>query len=564
MTRLSRIVFPVAHQPMTKPMFVLGIGFTGAVVGLLLLSYQSLRTGDASARALAERRAEVMLGLLAGALDRDMKAAQVSVLLPFRPQGDLLDEPDELRDLFARAFARFSYPESFFVWRNGTDGPPAFYVFDRTERPPRWHEGQKTATPYPAQLVEYPVTHPFVRVLLTQTTTNSRYVVFDTILNEEPYHIIAKVLSAPNGEAASLIGFTINLNWVREQYFRDVAAAVIRVRDATDTASIQIRDHAGTLVADVGPKASDWVTLERTLSPLFVDPSVFALTSSLPSWRPWTATVNVAGEGPPIGATLGTRATYIFLASTALASLVGMFLTARAVRARATLAEQHSDFISTVTHELKTPLASIRLMGETLSEGRFSSVESIRDYAGLLSQEAWRLTRLINNLLAYASLSNARRSFHEPHEIAELVDDVLKHFHPQLEAEAFDVTIEIPPDLPRVYGDRTMLINALENVVDNAIKYSGPQRALSIKCSRERDALAIEIIDCGYGIEPKELPRVCEKFFRGHAAQSSGSGLGLAIVKRVVEEHHGTLHIASAPAAGTTVRLVLPAFISHG
>ena len=134
------------------------------------------------------------------------------------------------------------------------------------------------------------------------------------------------------------------------------------------------------------------------------------------------------------------------LAAMAVASVLGMLFTARTVTASAELAERRSEFISTVTHELKTPLASIRLLAETLGDGRYESVETIRDYAGLLSREAWRLTRLIDNLLAYASVSSARTPSTERHEVAELLDEVVAHFHPQLSEQSFEVTIEVPPN----------------------------------------------------------------------------------------------------------------------
>lgn len=247
------------------------------------------------------------------------------------------------------------------------------------------------------------------------------------------------------------------------------------------------------------------------------------------------------------------------LAAAALASVVGMFLTARAVRARADLAAMQSDFVCTVTHELKTPLAFIRLLGETLGHRRYTSLETIADYARLLSQEAWRLTRLIDNILTFARVTNSgHRQQFEAIEVAEIVEDVLNHFRPQLAAKAFDVTVDMPADLPRACGDRAMLCQALDNLVDNAIKYSADRRVLQIGARMAGERMVLEVTDCGRGIATEEIPRVFDKFYRGRSGSTGGSGLGLSIVKRIMEEHHGDVELLSVPGEGTTVRLLLP------
>lgn len=556
----------VARSLRSRAVAVLGFSFTIAVAGLLALSYRSLQRGEASTHVLAERRAEVILALLASALDRDMKAAQLSVLLPFRPHEPDLHDTDDLRDRFARAFARFPYPESFFVWTRVAGPDTAFYLFNRAERMPAWSRHPDTPTPYPAVLVRYPPdAHPLTPLLRDYAANNNRYAVFDAELGGSAYLVVAKVLTNQAGHAVDFIGFTVNHAWVRRHYFSDVAEAVLRVRDASRSASIAISDDTGSTVTQVGTAGPRRIVMQRTFSPLFFDPSVFSLTSSTPARPLWTTTVTMDDQIPSAVGGLNTQGTYLFLAVTAVVSLAGMLMTARAVRARAAVTEMHSEFISTVTHELKTPLASIRLMGETLGDGRENSVDAQRDYARLLSKEAWRLTRLIDNLLAYAAVSNIRKHASEPHEVAELVEDVLAHFQAQLTDQGFDVAIDIPTDLPRVRGDRTMLIHALENIIDNAIKYStNGRRAIAIRCWHEPPWLHVAITDAGDGIPADELPRVCEKFYRGRGVRAGGSGLGLAIVSRVAAEHRGSVTLTSTPKAGTTVHLTLPVDQTRG
>jgi len=275
--------------------------------------------------------------------------------------------------------------------------------------------------------------------------------------------------------------------------------------------------------------------------------------------RWWTATVEAINDPVLVAATRGSYRTYILLAVTAVACAVGLLATARAIRASAEFAAMHSDFTSTVTHELKTPLTSIRLLGETLSNDRYHSTETIRDYARMLSQEAWRLTRLINNLLTYARMPSSQPTILlERLDVIELVDETLEHFRPQLIDQQFEVAVDVPSDLPHIAGDRVMLLQALENLVDNAIKYSVERRTLNIRSWARGDRLFIEVADRGTGIAQDEVPRVFEKFYRGRTARSGGSGLGLAIVKRVMDDLHGNVEVTSVVREGTAVRLILP------
>jgi signal transduction histidine kinase len=359
-----------------------------------------------------------------------------------------------------------------------------------------------------------------------------------------------------------VIGFTVNREWVREHYFKEIATAVLRVRGETQTGSIAIFDERGVVVVAAGSSGRRGITVRREFPPMFFDPGIVA-PSAEHARQPWTASI-VVGEDPAILAEpLGASVTYVILATTALASLFGMFFMVQIVRARSELAETHSEFVSTVTHELKTPLASIRLMGETLRHDRAKSIETIQTYAHLLSQEAWRLTRLIDNLLAYASASQARHLDFASHEVAELIEDVMTHFQQQLTSQQFVVSVDIPSDLPRLTGDRTMLIQAIENVIDNAIKYSSDRRELDIRSWIEGGTLNLEIADAGLGIPNEDIAKVHDKFFRGRNATVGGSGLGLAIVKRVMTEHGGTVRISSRLAVGTRVCLTFPLGMTH-
>jgi signal transduction histidine kinase len=224
------------------------------------------------------------------------------------------------------------------------------------------------------------------------------------------------------------------------------------------------------------------------------------------------------------------------------------------------LAGLRSDFVSTVTHELKTPIATIRAAGDTMARGRLSGPDALRDCALLVVQESKRLTRLVDNLLAYSRVTDVTEVYTwDAIDPAALLREVIGGFRQALDGGGFEVEVGIPSDIPPIRGDRTACVLLFDNLIDNAIRYSTATRRLAVRARAEGNAVTMDIADSGPGIPSDELPKVTRRFFRGRAAGSGGSGLGLAIASRIVEDHKGTLRIQSRLGLGTTVSVTLPA-----
>jgi signal transduction histidine kinase len=252
---------------------------------------------------------------------------------------------------------------------------------------------------------------------------------------------------------------------------------------------------------------------------------------------------------------------FILISIAAAASLLALVLTVRADRASAALASMKSDFVAAVTHELKTPVATIRLVGDTLSNGRYTSPKTVQEYAGLLSVEASRLGASIDNLLAYARYSSslaASATDRADVEPTELVEDALQAVRPVLANLEFDLVVDVPPDLPKICIDRSAMIRALDNIVDNAIKYSTTDKHLAVRGRATARNVTLTVHDRGTGIARKDLSRVFERFYRGGNVTVSGSGLGLPIAKRIVESHGGSIEVRSVVGSGTEVDVTLP------
>jgi signal transduction histidine kinase len=198
-------------------------------------------------------------------------------------------------------------------------------------------------------------------------------------------------------------------------------------------------------------------------------------------------------------------------------------------------------------------------VAETLSKGRYPSENAIRSYGGMLAEQTHLLERLIDNVLAYASMQHvARRYRFEPLAVAPLVEAALERFDARLAASGLEVNVDVPSDLPPIRGDRTALLQVLDNLIDNALKYSPQARALSISARADGDMVRIAIVDQGIGIPADERDKVFEKFYRVEGAPAGGSGLGLAISQRVVYDHGGAIVISGAAPQGTRVEITLP------
>jgi signal transduction histidine kinase len=293
----------------------------------------------------------------------------------------------------------------------------------------------------------------------------------------------------------------------------------------------------------------------------FFDPTLAVLNPPLDlPLRQWT--VHVAGTTDPTLALAarGARRTLVVIGAGAVALAIGLFVTGRAARAMAKVSELRSDFVSTVTHELKTPVQVIRSIGETLARGRVSDRQRLRQYAQLLVQEGQRLTRLIDNLLAYSRVTDVTQLYSfEPLRPADIVDEALRGFDLLMNEAGFQAHVDVSPALPAVRADRTSIVLALDNLIDNAMRYSGASRELEIRGRLLNGSVEIAVHDHGVGIDPAELEHVQRRFSRGRSASGQGSGLGLAIVNRIATDHGGLFRIESVKGAGTVAALALPA-----
>jgi signal transduction histidine kinase len=256
-----------------------------------------------------------------------------------------------------------------------------------------------------------------------------------------------------------------------------------------------------------------------------------------------------------IGVSLSLATTGVLV----IAVLLALRGAARATR----LSQMKTEFVSNVSHELRTPLASIRVFGEFLRQGRVEDPGKVREYGEYIEAESRRLTNLVNNILDFARIESGRKEYRfETVDLAELTREALETLEVRLRQDGFSVELR-GADAPRpVWADPTALGQALTNLLDNAIKYSGDARTIEVELSRDASHVSLAIRDRGPGIAREEQGRIFDKFYRVGTSlvhDVKGSGLGLAIVKAIADAHGGEVGVRSQPGAGSTFTLRLPA-----
>ena len=241
----------------------------------------------------------------------------------------------------------------------------------------------------------------------------------------------------------------------------------------------------------------------------------------------------------------------------------GTYLTARTVRKELEIARMKSEFVSTVSHEFRSPLAGIRQLGELLMLGRVRDDERRQEYYRLITKESDRLGRLIENLLDFSRMEEGRKEYRpEPLEPAGWLKRVAAEFESESAEKNVHVSLHVPSELPTVQVDREALGCAVHNLLDNAVKYSPGSDTVWLEAERANGGVSIRVRDCGVGIAEEEQKHVFEKFYRGSGEireRVKGAGLGLSLVKHIVEAHGGTVECQSRPGEGSTFTIHLAA-----
>ena len=227
-----------------------------------------------------------------------------------------------------------------------------------------------------------------------------------------------------------------------------------------------------------------------------------------------------------------------------------------------------SEFVANVSHELKTPLALVRMFGEMLQSGRVTSEQKRQEYFDIIVRESERLSNLIENVLDFAKVDRGRRAYDFAEgDVGTAVGKAAAAYRYRAERDGVELAVEVAQGLPPARIDERAIQLAVINLVDNALKYAPGTGIVTIRAGLEGDSIAIRVTDKGPGVPADERERIFERFVRGASASARdggsgppvrGSGIGLALVKHIAESHGGRAWVESAAGQGSTFVVTIP------
>ena len=248
---------------------------------------------------------------------------------------------------------------------------------------------------------------------------------------------------------------------------------------------------------------------------------------------------------------------YIWAGLLAIAVMVAAgLLAAQVVGKQIKTNKLKNDFIATVSHELKTPLASMRVLVDTLLEGSYRNQQQVTEYLELVSKENERLTGLIDNFLTFSRMERNKQAFAMARTSpAAIARDAAEAVKTKFSKGKCSFEMNIPDDLPDVRADRDAMVTVLVNLLDNSYKYSYDDKQIKLSVFSEDGSVCFSVSDNGTGISRRSVKKIFKRFYqvdRSLARNAEGCGLGLSIAKFILDAHKGSITVSSKPGEGST------------
>jgi signal transduction histidine kinase len=531
----------------------IGIGIPVAI--MFYFQFRSLSDlGQASAvvlRQLSQETADAVTKDLQDAL----RAPRTDALLKiFQYQTEPLDLPF-IETTFNQGLNADPFVDGFYVWSEATvEHRNDVLSFDRDTR------RLVTNPPEGALLVEqFRAMAPAQRAIA----------VFEASIHGRLTYFLGQLrFTFPSRDRmTSFVALRVDAERLRTLFIPQIVAArIAKVEGPTGfpKLNITVLDNNQRVIYPPGGSAPARFVDERSFPLVFYEPDLTQLTA--PSSRTvetWYVRTGYGAQSIPEIVAARARPQRVSMAVLAGVMALGVFFVTRAAAREVRLAELKSNFVSSVSHDLKTPLALIQLFAETLELGRLKNTERATEYYRIINSEARKLTRLINNLLDFSRIEAGLRQYRrEPTDLATVTQHVLDSLESQFRHNQFTATSKMSGPVP-VLIDPEATEQALENLLSNAMKYSPENREILVEVLRDGAFGVVRVTDRGVGIPPRLHRRIFRKFYRVQTDAGSGpqgTGLGLAIVDHVMRGHGGHVRIDSEPGRGSTFALYFPLY----
>jgi signal transduction histidine kinase len=524
------------------------------VAVLFYFQFRSIEDLGRSSTVVLRQLSQETADGLTRAIEDALKAPYINVALRVgQRQLEPLDLPF-IRTAFTEGFVAAPFISRFYAWSDETyDHRGELLAFDRGS------QEFQTDVPEGALLVRrFHELAPEKRAIsVFEATIDGRRSYFQAQL---------RFTSPGRDRLTSFIAFRIDAERLRTEFFPSlIAERMKRVEGPTGFPRLTVTavDGANRVVYPAQGSAAGPFVDERTFELIFFDPVLVEYAA--PNVRKpevWRIRTGYGNQTIPQIIDARARPQRALMAMLAGVLGLGVFFVVRAAAREVKLAELRSNFVSSVSHDLKTPLALIQLFAETLELGRLKTTDRAQEYYRIINSEARKLTRLIDNLLDFSKIEAGLRTYtkREPVNLTGLTRGVLESLESQFAHNQFTVTARLDGDVP-VLIDAEAAVQALENLISNAMKYSPDHREIEVEVDRVGSHGVVRVRDHGIGIPPRLQRKIFEKFFRIQTDAGSGpqgTGLGLAIVDHVMRGHGGFVRVDSEPGRGSTFSLHFP------
>jgi signal transduction histidine kinase len=488
-------------------------------------------------------------------------------------------------DLVAREFADglASYPQldRFFIWHEMIDatfpgealfygGRPAADEATSALRPDMWRAPAARAAATSPGLDGFYRDPAFGRLVLEVARAQSKsqwiYGAEERRIGSATYDLFLRIFwsDAARDDFFAVMGFAVSharvRGWVFEELYRRKLISLLEPGESAGSPDLEltILDDQDRVVFG-GPEAPVARAGRATFALRFYpSDEIRARMAGEVPLRTWQVVVTPAAAALAAMPAGGARG-YWLSGGSVLLMIVALALVLRGRRRASQLSRMQTEFVSQVSHQLKTPLSLLSAATETLDLERVRSPAKLAEYLKMMRTESHRLSLLVDRILEFSRVQDRRRVYElEAIDLVLLVRETVEAFDGALPGAR--IRVDVPDRPPVIAADPAAIEQVLANLLDNAVKYSPREKPITVAVTTVGREAIVEVRDAGIGIAPEERDKIFERFYRGSGAalHHQGFGLGLAIVREIVTAHHGQIEVDSARGHGTTFRVRLP------
>jgi signal transduction histidine kinase len=542
----------------------LAIAVAIPVTVLFYFQFRSLADLEQTSEVVLRQLSRDSADSLSKSLDQALKAPYIRVLLRVvQARIEPLDLP-WIEPIFVENLEYSPFVEAFYVWSSVTPRRYAEQLLAIDRDPPvaaeiapstRFHEEPEAAAVLVPRLRELAVHRRAIVTMRATLDGREKYIQAQLRFN-----------NAARDVMTSFVAFAVDVEDLRKKYlpaFLNEKLGAIAAPSGFPPLVVTMFDDSGHVIFHSNEEPPSVFVDERRIPLVFFDRELLEYAAPYETHREeWRLRTGYGNQTLAEIVSAQTRPQIALMIVLVVVMACGVFFVAGAAAREVRVAELKSNFVSSVSHDLKTPLALIQLFAETLELGRLKSTERAMEYYRIINSEARKLTRLIDNILDFSKMEAGLRPYKAaPADIGDVTERVLAALGSQFAQNQFTVRYEQPEAMPPVMIDADAVQQAIENLLTNAMKYSGDNRDILVRVGVEDGHACVAVTDHGIGIPRRYHRRIFRKFYRIEADAATGPqgcGLGLAIVDHTMRGHGGHVRVDSEPNRGSTFTLCFP------